>query len=199
MGKLGLKAETSWRRNGFSPQRVAFHPAGDAYTRSPPSQTYAAASPLIEPTDTAPLLLFAIYLQHLVLSLLNLVSTLVHPSSPVRWTSSLLANAANAALVALTLSFPLEPPLSQPELDRRQAQTLAAEKEAVPDEGDEIGKEPRMPSPERTVTLGSWLMFAWVSPLMSLATKRKLQYPDVWQLPESSQAEAVYRSSLKLK
>ena len=123
----------------------------------------------------------------------------MHPSSAVRWTFSLLALAANAALVAVTLSYPLEPPLSPDEVEKREAQAKASAKQAEPEEGDEVGKEPLMPSPERTVTLGSWLMFAWVSPLMSQATKRKLQYPDVWQLPKSSQAEAVYRSSLKLK
>jgi len=61
-----------------------------------------------------------------------------------------------------------------------------------------MGKEPLMPSPERTVTLGNWLVFAWVSPMMALASKRKLQYPDVWILPPVSQAEGIYRASLRL-
>lgn len=102
-------------------------------------------------------------------------------------------------LLLLTLSLPLEPPLPPAALAARHAQALASAKQAQPANGDEVGKDPLMPSPEREVTLVSWLMFGWVAPLMELAARRKLQYPDVWELPEASKAGAVYRSSLRLK
>lgn len=97
------------------------------------------------------------------------------------------------------MTFPLDPPLPQAELDARRAQAELSAKLAEPAEGEEMGKEPMMPSPEATVTLGSWLIFAWVGPMMALASKRKLQYPDVWILPKVSQAEGIYRQSLRLK
>jgi len=154
--------------------------------------------PIVHPTDTAPLLLFAIYVEHVLVSFLNLVTTIVHPASTQRWVLTALALAANAILVAVVIRFPLDPPLTEAEIEERRLQAIESVKQAEPAEGEEMGKEPLMPSPERTVSLGNWLIFAWVGPMMALASKRKLQYPDVWILPSVSQAEGVYRASLRL-
>lgn len=124
-----------------------------------------------------------IYVEHLVASLLHLVSVIVHGASAGGWALTSVVLSANVALVAIVVRYPLDPPLSQAELDQRQKQAELSVKLALPDEGDEIGKEPMMPSPERTVSLDNWLVFAWVGPMMSLAAKRKLQYPDVSNPP----------------
>ncbi len=137
-------------------------------------------------------------MEHILVSVLNLVTTIVRPASTQRWVLTALALAANATLLAVVLSFPLDPPLTEAELEQRRVQAAESAKQAEPAEGEEMGKEPLMPSPERTVTLGNWLVFAWVSPMMALASKRKLQYPDVWILPPVSQAEGIYRASLRL-
>lgn len=142
--------------------------------------------------------MFAIYVEHLLVSFLNLVTTLVHPSSTQRWVLTSLTLAANAILVAVVIRFPLDPPLTEAEIEQRRLQAVESAKQAEPAEGEEMGKEPLMPSPERTVTLGNWLIFAWVAPMMALASKRKLQYPDVWILPPVSQAEGIARASLRL-
>jgi len=160
------------------------------------SQTYAAGSPLLSTTDTAPLLLFVLYVEHLLFTLAYVADTLASPSptttSADRLASTALAVAANSLLVATALSFPLEPPLTPYQLAQRHAQVAQAVYQAELDEG-EVGREPLMPSPERVVTLGSWLVFAWSRPMLKLAGRRKLEFPDVWELPEVMKAEVVWR------
>lgn len=107
------------------------------------------------------------------------MTNIVHGASPAGWALSSVVLAANVILVTIVVSYPLDPPLSQAELDQRAKQAEESVKLALPEEGEEMGKEPWMPSPERTVSLGNWLVFAWVGPMMALAAKRKLQYPDV--------------------
>ena len=169
------------------------------WERSLRLQTYAAAWPILNTTDTAPLLLFALYAQHFIASCLNLVTTIVHPASTQRWVLTTLTLAANAILFATILRFPIDLPPSPEEADIRRLLAAESVKQGNPADGGAVGKEPLMPSPERTVSLGSWFVFGWVGPMMSLASKRKIQYPDIWILPVVSQAESVYRVSASLR
>lgn len=138
-------------------------------------------------------------MEHLVLALLHIVSLILHDASTINCVVTAVLLATDLAAIAIALSFPLEPPPSPAELRLREKQAAESAAQAQPVDGAEMGKEPLMPTPERTVTLGGWLAFTWAAGLMHLAVERKVQYPDLWTLPRVMQANVVYRASLLLK
>ena len=59
--------------------------------------------------------------------------------------------------------------------------------------------EIHLESPEESVTLGAWIIFSWVGPLIRKASKARLNYADVWLLPSNMASEGVRRSAARLR
>lgn len=69
---------------------------------------------------------------------------------------------------------------------------------AAVDEVDDGKDEIYLESPEDRVTLGSWVLFEWVQPLLEKGKKAKLGYKDVWRLPRNMESEGVEASMKEL-
>ncbi|GAA5873644.1 hypothetical protein JCM1840_002987 [Sporobolomyces johnsonii] len=143
----------------------------------------------------APLLQFTYYSLHLVFLVLHIVSLGLHP--PGRPNLDLLFTAFHALALAVALgtilSMPLSPhthartdPLSAPVLS-----STSVEPSSTPDSKETV----HLPSPEPEVTLGSWIIFSWIGPLIDLGKKKRLGYGDVWKLPYEMSLEGTRATS----
>ena len=140
-------------------------------------QLYAALEPLVDPPATAPYLLLSLYTAFTISALLRALSLLLHHPVNLLLPLSLLSLnlAACVTLISITLSFRLSP---------LKAPTPA-----------KAGDKPALENPEGEVTLGGWITFHWVRPLIQAGGKAKLGYGDVWKLAGSMQSEEVRRSA----
>ncbi|GAA6013875.1 hypothetical protein JCM10207_008220 [Rhodosporidiobolus poonsookiae] len=144
----------------------------------------------------APMLHFSFYFLQLVFLLLHIISLSLHRRQ--RTGPNLLLTLAHGvvvlALLLTTMLMPLEPtPLHTPE------PAPTAPPADVPFiEPDDAKDEIVLDSPEHEVTLGSWLVFRWVSALVERGKENKLGYRDVWRLPETMQSSGVARAAAML-
>jgi hypothetical protein len=132
---------------------------------------------------------FTFYCLQVVFLLLHLISLGLHHSS--HFDADLLLTLSHSAalvlLIGLTMSMPLE------QIPIRIAPTAPAAD--VPDREVDDGKdEIYLESPEDRVTLGDWVVFGWVAPLLEKGSKGKLGYRDVWRLPSAMESEGIERS-----
>ncbi|GAA6008715.1 uncharacterized protein JCM10292_005037 [Rhodotorula paludigena] len=140
----------------------------------------------------APMLAFTFYLAHLAFLSLHLISLVLH--FPGRLNYDLILTGAHAlaltTLIATTASMPLK-------LVRKaeHADAAAASEEDPDDAKDTIVLE----SPEKRVTLGSWIIFSWVEGLINKGKQHQLGYRDVWKLPETMQSAGIKADAQQLR
>ncbi|KAK4053631.1 hypothetical protein OIO90_003870 [Microbotryomycetes sp. JL221] len=154
---------------------------------------YVAVRPLVRPPRSAPLLLFVFYLGQAILLVLQLITLGLHGS---HWTTRALAidtvlTSLHGVVIISALSLILGYRLSPHE-------PMADVREPISDHRNEKDVI-TMRSPEEDVTLGAWIIFSWVAPIIARGQKNKLGYSDVWQLPDTMAAAGVRRSASKLK
>ena len=138
---------------------------------------------------------FAFYLLQLAFLALHIIHLALHyPAIFKRDVALTVVQAlAVATLLLTTLSMPLSPTPITPDT---VATYPAVDTDDVPDDGkDQIVLE----SPERAVTLGSWLIFSWVEALIAKGKKHQLGYRDVWKLPSTMQSWGVKQDAQALK
>ncbi|KAK4048522.1 hypothetical protein OIV83_004690 [Microbotryomycetes sp. JL201] len=154
---------------------------------------YAAIRPLAKPPRSAPIALFAFFLVHAVVLILQLVALGLHG---FHWSTRKLATDATLtslhgviliSALSVTLLFRLSP--HEPVADVLDP---VAE---VKDDKDII----TMRSPEENVTLGEWIVFSWVAPIIKRGQQHKLGYADVWQLPNTMSARDVRKHLRSLR
>ncbi|GAA5956181.1 hypothetical protein JCM21900_006830 [Sporobolomyces salmonicolor] len=143
----------------------------------------------------APLLQFSYYALHLVFLGLHVVSLGLHP--PERPNLDLLFTILHAMALAVALVTILSMPLSpnvHSHTDPSDASLLSptnVEPSSTPDSKETV----HLPSPESEVTLGSWIIFSWIGPLIDLGKKKRLGYGDVWSLPYEMSLEGTRATS----
>ncbi|CEQ40039.1 SPOSA6832_01630 [Sporobolomyces salmonicolor] len=143
----------------------------------------------------APLLQFSYYALHLVFLGLHVVSLGLH--APERPNLDLLFTTLHAIALAVALGTILSMPLSpnaHSHTDPSYAPLLSptnVEPSSTPDSKETV----HLPSPESEVTLGSWIIFSWIGPLIDLGKKKRLGYGDVWSLPYEMSLEGTRATS----
>ncbi|BGP48208.1 hypothetical protein JCM10450v2_004080 [Rhodotorula kratochvilovae] len=136
---------------------------------------------------------FAFYLLQLAFIALHFIHLGLH--FPPTLNRDLVLTAFHAFAIATLLLTTLSMPLSPSPVPSSSASSIV-ESEDVPDDAkDQIVLE----SPERTVTLGSWIVFAWVEALIAKGKRHQLGYRDVWKLPETMQSQGVKQDTEQLK
>ncbi|GAA5897295.1 hypothetical protein JCM8208_003781 [Rhodotorula glutinis] len=143
----------------------------------------------------APMLHFAFYILQLAFLALHIIHLALHYPAIFKRDVALTAvqSLAVATLLLTTLSMPLSP---TPIVADSSAAYSAVAADDVPDDAkDQIVLE----SPERAVTLGSWIIFSWVEALITKGKKHQLGYRDVWKLPSTMQSWGVKQDAQALK
>jgi len=145
----------------------------------------------------APMLHFSFYLLQLAFLALHIIHLALHYPAIMKRDLALTALHALAVvtLVATTLSMPLSPtPISSS--SPTSYEPVVSDSDDVPDDAkDQIVLE----SPERAVTLGSWVIFSWVEALIAKGKRHQLGYRDVWKLPPTMQSWGVKQDAGSLK
>ncbi|KAM0786024.1 hypothetical protein ACM66B_006839 [Microbotryomycetes sp. NB124-2] len=154
---------------------------------------YAAVRPLARPPRSAPITLFVFYVVHAVVIVLQLVTLGLHGP---HWSTRKLATDAtftslHGVILVSALSIILSYRISPHEPVADVLDPVAESK----DEKDAI----TMRSPEEDVTLGEWIVFSWVAPIIKRGQEHKLGYADVWQLPSTMSASDVREDVRSLK
>ncbi|GAA6053022.1 hypothetical protein JCM3770_002387 [Rhodotorula araucariae] len=141
----------------------------------------------------APMLHFVFYLLQLAFLALHCIHLSLH--FPQTLNRDLVFTAIHAFAIATLLLTTLTMPLSPSPVPVSSASSPVDPDEVPDDAKDQIVLE----SPERTVTLGSWIIFAWVETLIAKGKRHQLGYRDVWKLPETMQSQGVKQDTEKLK
>ncbi|EJD49833.1 P-loop containing nucleoside triphosphate hydrolase protein [Auricularia subglabra TFB-10046 SS5] len=146
---------------------------------------YAALLPLLKPSITPYYSLLAIYASNIVASAVALFLFLVPASDalsstgPWRW--SLVLNLGHPSLCLLALSVVCSMPIG--ETDTPPAKS--------PD-----GLNPAL---DDWSTLGQWLTFAWLDPLIAQGRHMPLEEVDVWQLARNLRSRVALRKFAMVK
>ncbi|GAA5840283.1 hypothetical protein JCM9279_002335 [Rhodotorula babjevae] len=144
---------------------------------------------------TAPMLHFAFYLLQLVFLALHIIHIALH--FPAIFKRDVALTGFQALAVATLLLTTLSMPLSPTPIVADTAAAYSAI--ATDDEPDDAKDQIVLESPERAVTLGSWIVFSWVEALIAKGKKHQLGYRDVWKLPSTMQSWGVKQDAQALK
>jgi hypothetical protein len=173
---------------------------------------YAALKPTFAPKPTVAYDLFALYILHLVGSVLTFGGALydAYLSAPYHAvpTSAVVLNVLNLGVIVLLLLVSLSTPIALPSSYVVAAQVGRTPINSISTITSESGPSSNSasttttsspPTPEDYTTLYGWLSFAWVSPLVAAGTSTTLNEKDVWALSPTLQSAALFRKLVALR
>ncbi|KAK1225752.1 hypothetical protein PQX77_011295 [Marasmius sp. AFHP31] len=138
---------------------------------------YAVMRPVIRPSATAPLDLFAVYVLQLISAVIKFGGALYGHAvldMPAPSVIAIVGNAFNLAAILVVLAVVFSMPLALPSKRVNKS---------------EIG---RSVSPEDYTTVWGWATFSWVYPLVQRGRSATLNENDVWNLSPTFQSRPLF-------
>jgi hypothetical protein len=211
---LALALTLAWTVGGAF--RAALHPEYPTWRLLQPfivgsAWLYAALKPTFAPKPTVAYDLFALYILHLVGSVLTFGGALYdsYLSAPYHAvpTNAVVLNMLNLGVIVLLLLVSLSTPIALPSsyvVAAQVGRTPSTSNPTVVSESGPTSTSPSAtttspPTPEDYTTLYGWLSFAWVSPLVASGTSTTLNEKDVWALSPTLQSAALFRKLVALR